>query len=620
MHTVQVDAGDPCGNFTNNGPKASFAVPLPKDPSTTHTAPPAGEIASFCDRYGFLWSGTDALQVGIGAGALECRRAAIIRGQAIGCDGAPLPGVEVSSVEQPEVGHTFTRSDGQFDLAVNGGGIVTLRYALAGRPAVDRKVRTSWNEFAHAPDVSLVPYDTATTAVEFATIKGFAVAQSTPVTDKDGTRRVTLLFPEGEKASLQLADGSKLDLLKAHIRSTEYTVGSCGPRSMPASLPPESAYTYAAELSADEAIEAGATAVLFEKPVVGYVENFLKFPTGTRVPVGIYEREAACWTPQPSGAVVAVLSVGGGSAAIDADGDGVADDDAKLASIGITAAERAQVAGIFKAGQSLWRFSVVHFSPCDLNMLSAQQLLPLGDGPSLLSSTEDDDCEKGGSIIGCHNQSLGEEIPVPGTGESLAYTSLRAASRGWNGGRDISLPLIGAAVPAGVLSVHVVVDIAGQHFDNTYPATPSLSKVFSWDGKDAYGSDVVGAQQALVSVGYTLAGTYSYPAVFGLYAEDKPFVLIPSRSTYEVSTPYKATLVAHAPGGDAAWTISGHRRYDPVERAVYDGDGRRRKLAADPGSSLVVDTIAGSGPTGIGAGTFSGDGGPAVAAGLSNPT
>ena len=41
-------------------------------------------------------------------------------------------------------------------------------------------------------------------------------------------------------------------------RATEYTVGANATAAMPAMLPPISAYTYAAELSVDEAIAAGA--------------------------------------------------------------------------------------------------------------------------------------------------------------------------------------------------------------------------------------------------------------------------------------------------------------------------------------------------------------------------
>ncbi len=55
---------------------------------------------------------------------------------------------------------------------------------------------------------------------------------------------------------------------------------------MPAPLPPTSMYTYAVELSVDQAMSAGAVRVSFDRPVVTYVDNFLGIPAGKVVPVG----------------------------------------------------------------------------------------------------------------------------------------------------------------------------------------------------------------------------------------------------------------------------------------------------------------------------------------------
>ena len=60
-------------------------------------------------------------------------------------------------------------------------------------------------------------------------------------------------------------------------------------------LPPTSGYTYAVELSVDEAMAAGAKSVAFSMPVPVYVENFLNFPIGDLVPVGVYDREKGAW-------------------------------------------------------------------------------------------------------------------------------------------------------------------------------------------------------------------------------------------------------------------------------------------------------------------------------------
>ena len=114
------------------------------------------------------------------------------------------------------------------------------------------------------------------------------------MTDTDGSRRVIVVFPAGTAATMTLPNGSTQPLTTMHVRATEYTVGPNGPVAMPANLPGLSGYTYCVELSVDEAIAAGAVGVIFSQPVVTYVENFLKFPVGTDVPVGIYDRVESC--------------------------------------------------------------------------------------------------------------------------------------------------------------------------------------------------------------------------------------------------------------------------------------------------------------------------------------
>src|SRR5207248_588694 len=78
-----------------------------------------------------------------------------------------------------------------------------------------------------------------------------------------------------------------------HLRASEYTVGTGGSQAMPAPLPANSGYTYAVELSADEAQAAGATEVRFGQPLPLYVEHVLRFPVGASVPAGYYDRAKA---------------------------------------------------------------------------------------------------------------------------------------------------------------------------------------------------------------------------------------------------------------------------------------------------------------------------------------
>ena len=149
-------------------------------------------------------------------------------------------------------------------------------------------------------DVVLMPYDDQVTAVDLGASDGVQVARGSAVTDGDGTRRATMLFAAGTEAEMVLPDGSTGRSTTLHVRATEYTVGDSGPDAMPGALPPTSGYTYAVELSVDEAVEAGATEVRFGKPVVTYVENFLDFPVGGAVPVGYFDRGRGAGSPRPT--------------------------------------------------------------------------------------------------------------------------------------------------------------------------------------------------------------------------------------------------------------------------------------------------------------------------------
>jgi hypothetical protein len=119
-------------------------------------------------------------------------------------------------------------------------------------------------------------------------------------------------------------------------------VGEDGPNNMPGQLPANSAYTYAVELSADEAtVKVNGKDVMFDQPVVFYVENFLNFPVGIDVPVGYYDRDKGQWMPSDNGRIIKIMSITDGKAEIDTDGDDTADNDSSL---GITDAERERLA------------------------------------------------------------------------------------------------------------------------------------------------------------------------------------------------------------------------------------------------------------------------------------
>ena len=66
-----------------------------------------------------------------------------------------------------------------------------------------------------------------------------------------------------------LADGSTEPLSTLSLSVTEYTVGENEPKTMPASLPPTSGYTYAVDIGVEEApIRKDGEEVVFDQPAL----------------------------------------------------------------------------------------------------------------------------------------------------------------------------------------------------------------------------------------------------------------------------------------------------------------------------------------------------------------
>lgn len=245
-------------------------------------------VTSLISATSFLYTGPNPIQTGVQPGTIELTRAAVLRGRVLDTDGQPNTGATVTILGHPEFGQTLSRADGIFDMAVNGGGLLTVRYTKDGSLPVERQVQAPWQDYARLPDVVLKQYDSHVTDVNLSAATPVQVARGSVSSDADGTRQATLLFSQGTTATMTLPDGSIKPLTDLHVRATEYTVGDKGPAAMPGTLPPSSGYTYAADYSVDEAVAAGAVTVTFSQPVNNYVENFLGFPVGIAVPTGYY--------------------------------------------------------------------------------------------------------------------------------------------------------------------------------------------------------------------------------------------------------------------------------------------------------------------------------------------
>ncbi|MCP4642833.1 MAG: hypothetical protein GY851_20465, partial [bacterium] len=566
----------------------------------------------------FLYDGEDPVQTGVTPGAIHPVRVAVVRGKVVTDAGEALAGVGVTIEGQAELGMTATRADGEYDLAVNGGGTLIVNYTMAGRLPARRKVDVPWQGFVCVPEVVLIPLDSEVTVIDFS--DPIEVARGTMQTDGDGERQATLLFPQGAKASLVLPNGRKQGVDELSVRLTEYTVGENGPERMPADLPPTSFYTYAVELSADEALKAGAKTVEFSEPVYFYVENFLGFPAGIAAPVGCYDEDAGTWMPSPDGRVMDVVGVTGGMVDLDADGDGTPDEDAALDALGITAAEREQLAGLYTTGESLIRAPIPHFTAYDINygivtLSEEEAIAPDTPEPSVSDGNDIvDPCVLGGwGSIESQNQVLREAVGVVGTPFRLHYASNRMP--GFEAARTLTIPLTGPAPPSILVRVELEITAGGRQFTETFSNAPNQTYTFVWDGLDAYGRKVQGRQQASVRIGYVYDAFYALPpemaASFGYPSGVRVPGDIPAR---EPITRWRARAMnigqwnaGHL--GLGGWSLSVHHVYDPQGRTLYLGDARQRR--AD-NMNTVITTVAGGGDGPVG----SGDGGPATEANI----
>ncbi len=541
----------------------------------------------------FLYTGANPIQTGVASGSIDVKRAAVLRGRVVDRSGAAVGGAAISINAHPEFGQTLSRADGRFDLAVNGGGILTMNYKKSGLLAVQRQVEAPWQDFVVVEDVVMIAADVPVTAIASGA-QAMQVARGSTQTDTSGTRRATVLFPSGTMAALVQPDGSTVPTSTLNVRLTEYTVGANGPQAMPAPLSPASGYTYAVELGADEAIaKVNGRDVVFNQPVVFYVENFLGFPIGIPVPQGFYDRDKAAWVGSDSGRVIKIIGVTGGFADVDSVGTG------GMTPLVLSQEERQQLAALYPVGQELWRVTMPHFSTWDSNwpvILPSDATDPNQPEPEQDQTVDQCIDEAMGSIIECQNQVLGESVRIVGTPFTLNYRSLRAP--GYVAGNTLRIPLSGASVPASLKRIDVEVQIGGRAFPQSFSPGPNKATNFVWDGIDVYGRAVQGRQPATVSVGYVYEALYVAPGqsttgAFGRPGADTQGLVTVRRDVtrYQKTSKTAGTLDAR-PGGLGGWTLSANHLYDTVGKVAQLGDGNRQSAEA---AKSIIQTVAGTG-------------------------
>jgi len=295
------------------------------------------------------------------AESYDPRRFSVITGLVYSADDAPLSDVSVTILNHPEYGTAFTDSNGLFSVPVEGGGTITVVYQKPGLLSFQRKVDVPWNDIAVTETIWMISEDPASTVITFNGSPDTVIThRGSEVTDEFGSRSCSMVFTGDNQAYEIDAGGTVIgELATITSRATEYNTE----KSMPARLPPTSAYTYCVELGVD-----GVQRVNFEKPVITWVENFLGFDVGEIVPVGYYDRDKGVWIPSENGVVVRLLdrNSDGIVDALDADGDNGADD------INGNGSFDDEVIGLedslqYVPNATFWRVELSHFSAWDFN-------------------------------------------------------------------------------------------------------------------------------------------------------------------------------------------------------------------------------------------------------------
>ncbi len=486
----------------------------PANPNEEVTGPAPGTLPGFYDSVNHL---IGSYQNAPTPSALDEGRAVRLYGEVRTILGSPLGGVRVAVLEQEdELGYVLTRADGRWDYLANGGTTLHVRFTNAGHPEVQRTVTPSVHEHVYVRPVVMTPYDAANTSVTFGS-SSVQVHHASTVTDVDGTRHAMLLIPAGVTAT---ADGTPVST--AVVRATEYTVGVRGPAAMPGTMPPQIAYTYASEFSLHANASAPAASfVQFSSPVFLYLENFLsnesgeRFPPGSRVPTGFYDRVTGRWVATNDGVVLRILGYVGGTAQVSISADNTPASATQLAPLGVTPAELVALAAqqaYYPVGTTLWRVPLSHFSPYDCNWpydIAAGATLPDAPTPDLASQRSCDGAGpsiRRGTLIHCENQSVAEEFPVAGTEMTLRYQSDRVLD--FEAARRLRFPIRSTLPPAEADDIRVSVDVAGRHFEELLPTTTPTSfyEFDGWDGLDWTGQPAHGPVPATIEV------CHRYPA------------------------------------------------------------------------------------------------------------
>lgn len=592
-------------------------VPVePKD-----LAPPLSdvEVRPYGESIAFLYQGTNPIQKNLQVASLDDRRVGVLKGKIFDEAGNPLSGVKVTVLGAPEFGETSTRPSGEFDIVVNGGSTLTLNFERAGYLPASRFVKARYNDYSFAPDTVMVALDQKVSSVNLGS-SAVQIAQGSIMSDTAGDRTAAVVFPSNVTAELEMPDGTTKPVSALNIRATEYTVGDAGLKKMPAPLPPTSGYTYAVELTADEAIAVGAKHIRFSKPVPFYVDNFLDVPVGRGVPLGVLNPDTKLWEAERDGVVLKILSKDSGVAVIDVKGQGQPATQAELDALGVSAEELTKLAQMYDSGKSLWRVSLNHFSSLDLNFMGGKYNTILPASPPTANDNKLVDkkskCLVCGSIIDVLSRSISEVIPLPGTAIDLMYHSVNTEERTLENVLTIPLTANGSsAVPPDLLRIEYRVEAAGSVFSGVAQPNSNLVVKVPWSGLDAYGRKVPVSAKANVVIKYYVKSFYNIPNSFGgstfggaINGSNISISGVSEREGSIITREFQVPIGNHnlsIQAMVAGWSPTIVHQFDPQIGRIYFGYGGSRDISEGLDVIFTKAGVGGDGSTGDGASALS---------------
>ena len=291
---------------------------------------------------------------------------------------------------------------------------------------------------------------------------------------------------------------------------------------------------------------------------------------------------------------------------------------------------RATSPSLYEPGQELWRVLITHFTPWDHNWPYGP---PPGAKPPKLKEFEwkdpNDPCQQQGSAIGCETQTLGESIPVTGTGMTLDYSTERTP--GWRVDETLRSRSRAATLPPRLKGIQLhdrrrrradrealvrpeLPDHRREHLQGLSAdhAQPRLRVPLGRPGRlrprDPGPRDGEDQRDLRLRVQLLRARPRTSSRSFGQFGSDTRGLRRPLRVRQPVGLDGHALLLRHPDRADdhprdrllgraarrdglGGWSLNEHHAYDPVERALRRGDGSTVRAEALP---PVVETLAGT--------------------------